>query len=91
MKALIAGDGLPVAQRAVLGQSPDLSFGQVAPLPPITAPEKLWCIGVNYNDRNAEYKDNSDLPRYPSLFVRSPSSVVGSGQPIEKPSAWDGT
>ena len=48
-------------------------------------PEKLWCIGVNYKDRNAEYKDNSDLPKYPSLFVRNPSSVVGSGQPIEKP------
>ncbi len=54
-------------------------------LPPIPNPEKLWCIGVNYKDRNAEYKDNSDLPKYPSLFVRNPSSVVGSGQPIEKP------
>ncbi len=47
--------------------------------------KRLWCIGVNYKDRNAEYKDNSDLPKYPSLFVRNPSSVVGSGQPIEKP------
>jgi 2-keto-4-pentenoate hydratase/2-oxohepta-3-ene-1,7-dioic acid hydratase in catechol pathway len=54
-------------------------------LPPIPNPEKLWCIGVNYKDRNAEYKDNSDLPKYPSLFVRNPSSVVGSNQPIEKP------
>ena len=50
------------------------------------APEKLWCIGVNYNDRNAEYKDNSDLPKYPSLFVPQPRPrSSGSGQPIEKP------
>ena len=61
------------------------SIGDLVLLPPIPAPEKLWCIGVNYKDRNAEYKDNSDLPKYPSLFVRNPSSVVGSGQPIEKP------
>ena len=54
-------------------------------LPPIPNPEKLWCIGVNYRDRNAEYKDNSELPKYPSLFVRNPSSVVGSNQGIEKP------
>ena len=28
-------------------------------LPPIPAPEKIICIGVNYPDRNAEYKDGS--------------------------------
>ncbi|MBI5321825.1 fumarylacetoacetate hydrolase family protein [Bradyrhizobium sp.] len=85
LKALIAADGLSVAKRAVAGQAPDHSLEAVTLLPPVLTPEKLWCIGVNYGDRNAEYKDNSDVPKYPSLFVRSPSSVVGSGQPIEKP------
>jgi 2-keto-4-pentenoate hydratase/2-oxohepta-3-ene-1,7-dioic acid hydratase in catechol pathway len=89
LKALIAHDGLSAAQQAVAGATPDYSIGQLTLLPPVPAPEKLWCIGVNYKDRNAEYKDNSDLPKYPSLFVRSPSSVVGSGQPIEKPKVSD--
>jgi 2-keto-4-pentenoate hydratase/2-oxohepta-3-ene-1,7-dioic acid hydratase in catechol pathway len=85
LRALIAGEGLEAAREAVAGQQPDHAIADLILLPPIPAPEKLWCIGVNYRDRNAEYKDNSDLPKYPSLFVRNPSSVVGSGQPIEKP------
>lgn len=85
LKTLIARDGLSAAQDALTGQSPDRELASLTLLPPIPAPEKLWCIGVNYRDRNAEYKDGSDLQKYPSLFVRNPSSVVGSGQPIEKP------
>lgn len=85
LRTLIAGDGLEAARAAIAGQAPDHAIGDLTLQSPIPAPEKLWCIGVNYRDRNAEYKDNSDLPKYPSLFVRNPSSVVGSGKPIEKP------
>jgi 2-keto-4-pentenoate hydratase/2-oxohepta-3-ene-1,7-dioic acid hydratase in catechol pathway len=85
LQTLIACDGLDVARKAAAGQKPDHALDSLALLSPIPAPEKIWCIGVNYKDRNAEYKDNSDLPKYPSLFVRNPSSIVGSGQSIEKP------
>jgi 2-keto-4-pentenoate hydratase/2-oxohepta-3-ene-1,7-dioic acid hydratase in catechol pathway len=89
LKTLIAGDGLASARQATAGRRPDHRLDEVTLLPPVLAPEKLWCIGVNYRDRNAEYKDNSDLPKYPSLFVRNASSVVGSGQGIEKPKVSD--
>jgi 2-keto-4-pentenoate hydratase/2-oxohepta-3-ene-1,7-dioic acid hydratase in catechol pathway len=85
LQTLIAHNGLDVAREAAAGQKADRAIKDLVLLPPIPTPEKLWCIGVNYRDRNAEYKDSSDLPKYPSLFVRNPSSVVGSGQPIEKP------
>jgi 2-keto-4-pentenoate hydratase/2-oxohepta-3-ene-1,7-dioic acid hydratase in catechol pathway len=85
LRSLIARNGLDVARQLVADLKPDYALDDLALLPPIPNPEKLWCIGVNYKDRNAEYKDNSDLPKYPSLFVRNPSSVVGSAQPIEKP------
>ena len=85
LRALIAGNGLALAREEVGRARPDHALEQLSLLPPIPAPEKLWCIGVNYTDRNAEYRDNSDLPKYPSLFARNPSSVVGSGQPLEKP------
>jgi 2-keto-4-pentenoate hydratase/2-oxohepta-3-ene-1,7-dioic acid hydratase in catechol pathway len=85
LRRLIAGNGLVKAKQVSAGRKPDHRLSDLVLLPPIPTPEKLWCIGVNYKDRNAEYKDNSDLPKYPSLFVRNPSSVVGSGQPIEKP------
>lgn len=89
VKALIAANALAEAQEAVAGQKPDYALEKLTLLPPVLAPEKLWCIGVNYAERNAEYKDNSDLPKYPSLFVRSMSSISGSGQPIEKPHVSD--
>ena len=64
---------------------PDFQPDDVTFLPPIVAPEKIWCIGINYRDRNAEYQDDSALPRYPSLFARAPTSIVGHQQPIVRP------
>ena len=53
--------------------------------PPFSRPGKILCVGVNYPERNAEYKDGSDAPKYPSLFVRFPGSFVGHGEPICRP------
>lgn len=52
---------------------------------PIPAPEKIICVGVNYPDRNEEYKDGQAAPGNPSLFVRFPRSFVGHGQPLVRP------
>lgn len=60
-------------------------IGDVTFLPPVTAPEKIICVGVNYANRNEEYKDGSDRPKYPSLFMRTPGSFVGHGAPLIKP------
>ena len=37
---------------------------------PISKPEKIICVGVNYPDRNEEYKDGQNTPSNMSLFVR---------------------
>ena len=52
---------------------------------PIPAPEKIICVGVNYPDRNAEYKDGKDAPPNPSLFIRFPRSFVGHDAPLIRP------
>jgi 2-keto-4-pentenoate hydratase/2-oxohepta-3-ene-1,7-dioic acid hydratase in catechol pathway len=85
LRALIAANALSEAQAAVRDASPDHKIADVVLLPPVVAPEKIWCIGVNYADRNEEYKDNSERPKYPSLFCRAPASLVGHEQPIERP------
>jgi 2-keto-4-pentenoate hydratase/2-oxohepta-3-ene-1,7-dioic acid hydratase in catechol pathway len=54
-------------------------------LPPILSGQKIVCIGVNYVERNAEYKDNSDLPQYPSVFLRYLDSFVGHNQNLVRP------
>jgi 2-keto-4-pentenoate hydratase/2-oxohepta-3-ene-1,7-dioic acid hydratase in catechol pathway len=53
--------------------------------PPIPDPEKIICVGVNFPDRNAEYKDGQDAPPNMSLFIRFPRSFTGHGAPLIRP------
>ncbi|MER8707268.1 fumarylacetoacetate hydrolase family protein [Mesorhizobium sp. M1088] len=53
---------------------------------PVPSPEKIICVGVNYPDRNEEYKDGQAAPSNPSLFIRFPRSFVGHGRPLMRPS-----
>ncbi len=52
---------------------------------PIPAPEKIICVGVNFPDRNEEYKDGQEAPKNPSLFIRFPRSFTGHNQPLIRP------
>lgn len=54
---------------------------------PVSSPEKILCIGVNYPDRNAEYRDGQAQPAYPSVFIRLERSFVGHLVPLTRPSA----
>ena len=65
--------------------STTLALDDVTLLPPILAPEKILCIGVNYANRNAEYKDNSAEPTFPSVFIRTPDSLTGHESPLIRP------
>lgn len=52
---------------------------------PIPTPEKIICVGVNFPDRNEEYRDGQAAPSNPSLFIRFPRSFVGHNQPLIRP------
>jgi len=52
-------------------------------------PEKIVCVGINYPERTAEYKDGREKPKYPNLFVRFPDSLVGHNQALVRPKASD--
>ena len=67
----------------------DHSLDEVQFMPTIPNPEKIICIGVNYANRNAEYKDGSELPKYPSVFMRHRESLVGHQQYIMNPPESD--
>lgn len=82
LKEAIEQDCLPSAAPA---EGARVSLAEVTLLPPITQPEKICCIGVNYANRNAEYKDGSDDPTYPSLFIRLPDSFTGHEAPLIRP------
>ncbi len=82
---VLKDDALAAAQTAITSGKATLSISGVTLLPPITTAEKYFCIGVNYANRNAEYKDGSEAPKNPSVFMRSRESFVGHGQFIERP------
>ncbi|MDP2494588.1 fumarylacetoacetate hydrolase family protein [Shimia thalassica] len=46
---------------------------------------RILCVGVNFPDRNAEYKDGSAQPKYMSLFPRFASGFTGHGQNLVRP------
>ena len=64
---------------------PDLALEDVELAPPVVCGSKIICIGVNYANRNAEYKDNTPDPEWPSLFMRAQESFTGSGQSLWRP------
>lgn len=47
-------------------------------------PRKIFCIGVNYGGRSAEYADKADAA-YPSVFVRFPDSFTAHEKPLIRP------
>ena len=56
---------------------------------PVPNPEKIICVGVNFPDRNAEYKDGKEAPANMSLFPRFARSFVGHNVPLTRPKASD--
>ena len=86
---VLQADAMADVSAAVEGQSADFALEDVTLQIPVPTPEKIICIGVNYGNRNEEYKDGSDAPKYPSLFLRTPGSFVGHNQDILRPPESD--
>lgn len=63
----------------------DYSAEEVQLLNPIGRGTRYFCIGVNYPDRNEEYKDGTERPKYPSIFMRSHTSFSAPGEPVVRP------
>jgi len=85
MAGLLAADGLAAARAALAGTAPDLALAEVRLRKPVPRPGRILCIGVNYADRNEEYQDGAERPKWPSLFMRSPGSLVAHGEPLLRP------
>ena len=85
LRNVIEANGLGDLEKAASGRDithPDGSFRWDIPIPD---PEKIICVGVNFPDRNAEYKDGHDAPPNMSLFIRFPRSFVGHETPLTRP------
>ena len=89
LREVIEANGLEQLEAAVAGVGVVHDPNDVAYQIPIPRPEKIICVGVNYPDRNEEYKDGKDAPENMSLFIRFARSFVGHGAPLTRPKASD--
>ena len=81
LKAALAA-GLSPTSRAGLKRH---RISEVTFLPPITEPDKIICIGLNYLTHILE--GGREPPKKPTIFTRFANSQVGHGQPIIRPRA----
>ncbi len=85
LQRAIQDDTLAAMGEYAAGLNADTDPADILYLPPIAIPEKIACIGVNYANRNSEYRDDSEDPQWPSLFMRTIDSFTGHGQPLWRP------
>ena len=72
------------AARDKIGRATDIvPIAGVSLDPPIPKPRMIWAVGLNYRDHAAEA--GRDVPTAPTLFVKSPGSLIGHDQPIVIP------
>ena len=56
---------------------------------PVPNPRKIVCIGINYPARNEEYSEGNSAAKYPGIFFRTPTSLVGHNEKILRPPESD--
>lgn len=85
LRGVVEAGAIPQVLEAARGRPASHYEGSFTSDPPIPDPEKIICVGVNFPDRNAEYKDGQDAPPNMSLFIRFPRSFTGHGTPLIRP------
>jgi 2-keto-4-pentenoate hydratase/2-oxohepta-3-ene-1,7-dioic acid hydratase in catechol pathway len=83
--SFLRSDLMRPSQDSLATAPADFALKDVKVLAPVGRGLRYFCIGVNYPDRNEEYKDGSERPKYPSIFMRSHTSFAAPGDPIVRP------
>jgi acylpyruvate hydrolase len=81
---IVGGAAALQAAYRVLRTAPELDPAHMAYLPPLQAPAKIICVGLNYVDHSTE--TGHKVPTYPTLFARWASSMIGHNAPVVRPS-----
>jgi len=66
-----------------LASSLEFSHQQLTLLCPLSIPQKILCIGLNYRDHAIE--TNSPIPAEPIVFCKMPTAMIGPNDPIVLP------
>jgi 2-keto-4-pentenoate hydratase/2-oxohepta-3-ene-1,7-dioic acid hydratase in catechol pathway len=82
LKAAIAADAL-AGLAARYGDTADLPLAGLHYLPPVTHPDKILCVGLNYKAHQEETGRGGE--GFPTIFVRFANAQIGHDQPMVRP------
>jgi len=82
LKSLI-GDDYPNLIATSADAAPRVALSDVQLLPPITNPDKIICVGLNYESHRKE--TGRPEVEYPTLFTRFSNSQIGDGEAMWRP------
>jgi 2-keto-4-pentenoate hydratase/2-oxohepta-3-ene-1,7-dioic acid hydratase in catechol pathway len=85
LRAALTAWGLDGLRERARKATTSLRAGAFRWLPPVTDPDKILCVGLNYR-RHAQ-EAGMAIPSHPSMFVRFPGSQVGHDAPTVAPAA----
>lgn len=95
MLALLGGGDamLDRARAAVAGAGARIPLAAVTLEAPIARPGKVLAIGLNYRDHARE--SNQEIPKYPVVFAKASTCIIGPGAPVHRPKVsgaldWEG-
>ena len=81
LKTLIKDNGMGEAKK-LLSEKPDYQVSEITWLPVIPNPDKILCVGLNYQDHVVETgRDNTEQP---AIFVRDRKSTRLNSSHIQK-------
>ncbi|MEW6733455.1 MAG: fumarylacetoacetate hydrolase family protein [Acidobacteriota bacterium] len=83
LRSALTTDAREELKRFIEGRDIDLKLNEVEFLPVIPDPEKILCIGINYEKHRLE--TGRDKTEYPVIFTRFINTQVGQGQPLLRP------
>ena len=84
LMAVIANQDALESAVSSMADAPRVAIGDITPALPIARPGVTICVGLNYTDHIKE--GGYDIPDYPALFMRGPTSLMAAGQPMVRPS-----
>lgn len=69
--------------RAISSGGAVLPGSKIQLLSPVTGPDKVVCVGMNYRDHCLE--QNAPIPTEPIIFSKFPSAITGPYDDIQLP------
>lgn len=83
LRAFLAGNGAAKIDKLAGRGRADIALSDISYLPVIPNPDKIICVGLNYESHRLE--TGRPPSEYPTLFTRFANAQVGHEQPLIRP------